>query len=95
MFYHIVRKEAAGIKTLETELKKILSLKLDIAEKQELSSKGFSLKNPTKMTLLAVALFEKAEKGDLSAIREIVARLEGEKEFKSGVILIDDIKNCP
>ena len=88
-----MRREAAGIKTLENELKKILSLKLDVTEKNDLESRGFVLKKPTKATLLAAALFEKAAKGDLSAIKEIFSRVTGEGELQSGVVLIDDIKN--
>ena len=91
--YHIMRREAAGIKTLEHELKKLLSLKLDTSEKNDLESRGFRLKNPTKLTLLAAALVEKGAKGDLSAIKEIFARLEGEGKEEGGVVLIDDIKN--
>ena len=81
------------MKSLENELKKILSLKLDITEKNELESRGFSLKNPTKQTLLAAALFDKAAKGDLSAIKEVFARVSGEGSAECGVVLIDDIKN--
>ena len=88
-----MRREAAGIKTLDRELKKLLSLKLDNTEKTDLASRGFHLKNPTKMTLLAAALVEKGAKGDLSAIKEIATRLSGEVGEKSGVVLIDDIKN--
>ena len=93
LFYHIVRKEAAGIKTLDTELKKILSLKLDENEAAELRGRGFNIKSPSKMTLLAAALYEKAAKGDLSAIKEIFTRTSDEKGEISGVVLIDDIKN--
>ena len=81
------------MKKLDTELKKILSLKLDTTEKEELSSKGYLVKNPSKMTLLAVALYEKAAKGDLSALKEIFSRLGGENRESGGVVLIDDIKN--
>ena len=81
------------MKKLDTELKKILSLKLDITEKEELSFKGYLVKNPSKMTLLAVALYEKAAKGDLSALKEIFSRLGGENRESGGVVLIDDIKN--
>lgn len=45
------------------------------------------------MTLLAAALYEKAAKGDLSAIKEIFTRTSDEKGEISGVVLIDDIKN--
>ena len=95
LFYHILRKEAAGIKSVETELKKILSLKLSEDEKQFLIDKGISVKKPTKMTLLAAALFEKGVKGDMSALKEIFSRLDPETKGGGGVVLIDYIKNSP
>lgn len=81
------------MKRLDTELKKILSLKLDKEEAEELRARGFNIKSPSKMTLLAAALFEKAEKGDLSAIKEIFSRTGEQRGEAGGVVLIDDIKN--
>ena len=80
-------------KGIEQELKKITALKLTDEEKSTLNEKGITVKNPTKLTLLAAALFEKAAKGDLSALKEIFSRLDGENGDISGVVLIDDIKN--
>lgn len=80
-------------KGIENELKKITSLKLSESEKTFLADKGIALKNPTKLTLLAAALFEKAAKGDLAALKEIFLRLEPENKDISGVVLIDDFKN--
>ncbi|MBO5852319.1 MAG: hypothetical protein J6Q74_00720 [Clostridia bacterium] len=80
-------------KDIGTELKKITSLKLTEEEKTLLKDKGITFKNPTKMTLLAAALFEKAAKGDLSALKEIFLRLDGGSSGGGGVVLIDDIKN--
>ena len=80
-------------KGIEQELKKITALKLNDEEKSALNEKGITVKNPTKLTLLAAALFEKAAKGDLSALKELFSRLDGENRDISGVVLIDDIKN--
>ncbi|MBQ5911114.1 MAG: hypothetical protein IIW94_03795 [Clostridia bacterium] len=90
------KREGGGkslAKGIENELKKITSLKLSESEKADLTEKGITLKNPTKLTLLAAALFEKAAKGDLAALKEIFLRLEPENKDISGVVLIDDIKN--
>lgn len=80
---------------ISSELKKITELKLSEEEKNSLSDKGITLKNPTKLTLLAAALYEKAVKGDLSAIKELLSRLDDELCDRVGVVLIDDIKNQP
>lgn len=83
----------AKLKTLDSELSALLSLKLTQEEACDLSDRGFTVKHPTKMTLLAAALIEKGLKGDLSALREIVSRLSPEERSEGGVILIDDIRN--
>ena len=80
-------------KDISSELKRITDLKLSEEELSSLSDKGISLKNPTKLTLLAAALYEKAAKGDLSAIKEMFSRLENECCDSVGVVLIDDIKD--
>ena len=80
-------------KDISSELKRITDLKLSEEEKNALFDKGISLKNPTKLTLLAAALYEKAAKGDLSALKEILSRLNPEGDEKGEVVLIDDIKN--
>ncbi len=78
---------------IRTELKRITKLKLSEEEKNALFDKGINLKNPTKLTLLAAALYEKAAKGDLSAIKELISRLDDEFCNSVGVVLIDDIKD--
>lgn len=89
------RRAASIKKGIDTELKKITALALSEEERQQLVDKGIALKKPTKLTLLAAALFEKGAKGDLAALKEIFARLEGETTIQNGVVLIDDIKNSP
>lgn len=81
--------------SLDKELEKLLCLKATEEDISELKSKGIIHKNPTKMTLLAAALYEKALKGDLSAIREIFSRISPSGEQRGGVIFIDDIRNTP
>lgn len=89
-----MRKEAASIKQdVSSELKKITQLKLNKEEVLELTEKGITVKNPTKLTLLAAALYDKAAKGDLPALKEIFSRLAPEFNEGEGVVLIDDIKN--
>ena len=78
---------------IRTELKRITKLKLSEEEKSALIEKGINLKNPTKLTLLAAALYEKAAKGDLSALKELISRLDDDFCDSVGVVLIDDIKD--
>ncbi len=71
----------------------LLKLKATEEEKLRLEQCGVKVKNPTKMTLLALALYEKAVKGDLSALKEITARTVPTEAPREGVILIDDIRD--
>lgn len=83
----------ANPKGFEEELKQLLSLKATAEDAEKLRLMGLSVKKPTKMTLIAAALYEKAQKGDLSAIKEILGRIDPEARDIGGVILIDDIGN--
>ena len=78
---------------ISSELKRITDLKLSGEEQNALADMGINLKNPTKLTLLAAALYEKASKGDLSALKEVFSRLNPDGGEKGEVVLIDDIKN--
>ena len=78
---------------ISSELKRITDLKLSSEEQNTLADIGISIKNPTKLTLLAAALYEKAAKGDLSALKEVFSRLNPDGGEKGEVVLIDDIKN--
>ena len=78
---------------ISSELKRITELKLSSEEQNTLADIGISIKNPTKLTLLAAALYEKASKGDLSALKEVFSRLNPDGGEKGEVVLIDDIKN--
>lgn len=80
-------------KSIEAELNTLLNLKATEEEKALLYEKGIRVKSPTKLTLIAAALYTKAAGGDLSAIREIISHLGGASAQKGGVIFIDDIRD--
>ena len=75
------------------EVRSLLSKKLPADQVQKLCDEGFELKSPTRRSALAVALYKKAEKGDLSAIKEMLAMLETQEaeEKAEPVVIIDDI----
>lgn len=74
------------------EMKDLLKTKLTEEEKQRLREDGFTFKNPTKQTLLLVALYKKAANGDMTAIREINAMIAGGEALQSeGVRIIDNV----
>ena len=72
----------------------LLSEKLPEDTVRSLKEEGFKLKSPTRRTALAIALYKKAEKGDLSAIKELCRPFENEEDenSKDTVVIIDDIK---
>lgn len=80
-------------KSFEKEMEELLCTKTSAEEEEELASLGIKVKNPTKQTVLAAALYKKAKGGDLSAIREIFAALKGKTGETGSVIFIDDIKD--
>ena len=72
----------------------LMSEKLPEEQIKRLRSEGFRLKSPTRRAALAIALYKKAESGDLSAIKELRAVLEAGREEGTGtktVVIIDDI----
>ncbi len=81
------------IRGIEEELKSLLKLKATDKEKEQLLEKGITLKSPTKLTVLAATLYTKAAGGDLSALKEIFARLGESVGEKGGVVIIDDLKS--
>lgn len=83
----------AKTRSIEAELERLLSLKAGEEEIAALNEKGITVKNPTKLTLLAAALYGKAAGGDLSAIKEIFSRVGEKTAEKGGVIFIDDVRN--
>lgn len=81
-------------RTLSEALKSLLCEKLPKEEKEKLEAEGYVLKSPTRKSAIAIALYKKAEKGDLSAAKEII-NLLSEKEIgeKGTVTIIDDTGN--
>lgn len=73
------------------QAEKLLRQGASAEEKQRLESAGFNIKRPTRMTMVAFAIYEKAVKGDLSAIKELLSHT-GEGAQGGGIVFIDDIK---
>ena len=73
--------------------KKLLEKSLTPARAQSLKDLGYSIKNPTGYDAVAVALFEKAVSGDLSAIKELRSIVTNENAVQSGVVILDDTKS--
>lgn len=84
-----------GKKDFEKEIKKLLSKKASEEEKASLYEMGFEIKKPTRLTVLAAAVYKKAASGDLSSIKEILSFYKEETGFGAGVILLDDISKKP
>ena len=81
------------------DLKKIMEslLKKNASENERafLTELGFTIKNPTRQTVVMAALYKKAAAGDLSAIKELRA-ITGDSSLdicRGVVTIIDDIKN--
>ncbi len=74
------------------EMKNLLKMKLTSEEKDRLNQEGFNFKNPTKQTVILVALYKKAASGDMNAIREINAMIGGgNASFGEKVQIIDNV----
>lgn len=84
-------------KLLYKTLKTLLNEKLSDAEAQSLREEGFEIKSPTRKTAVMIALYKKAEAGDLSAIKELRSIVSEKTEEKTpngkAVMIIDDIGN--
>ncbi len=80
-----------GNKDFEKELKNLLSKKASEEEKHLLLEWGFNIKKPTRLTVLAAVVYDKAASGDLSSIKEILSFYKEDTDCSTGVILVDDI----
>ena len=78
-------------KDFKSELERLLSTPASDEEKESLNSLSVKLKNPTRMTVLAAALYKKATAGDLSSLKEIINTLGDRVGSNERVILLDDI----
>ena len=81
----------ASKKDFEKEMKTLLSKKASEEEKSMLYDMGFEVKNPTRLTVLAAAIYKKASSGDLSSLKEILSLYKEQGNFTGGVVLLDDI----
>ncbi|MBR6742966.1 MAG: hypothetical protein IKL94_00545 [Clostridia bacterium] len=78
-------------KSFKEELGRLLCLSASNQEAENLKELGITIKNPTRMTVLAAALYKKATSGDLSSLKEIINVMGENKETTERVILLDDI----
>ncbi len=79
-------------KSFKDELKKLLSSPASNEEKETLKGLSITVKKPTRMTVLAAAIYKKAASGDLSSLKEIISALGEETSGQERVILVDDIQ---
>ncbi len=77
-------------KQLSDELLRLLRLPATAEEDERLSEMEIKVKKPTRMTVIAAALYKKAAGGELSAIKELLGII-GLGEVSGGVTLVDDI----
>ncbi|MBQ9770120.1 MAG: hypothetical protein IJW27_07945 [Clostridia bacterium] len=81
-------------KSLADSLEAILTSAASPEEEDGLKDLGIKVRRPTKLTVVLAALYKKAAGGDLSAIKELLLRLNPEDDAdRKGVVFIDDIKN--
>ena len=78
-------------KSFKEELILLLSSPASQEEKETLKGLSINLKKPTRMTVLAAAIYKKAAAGDLSSLKEIISTLGEEEGGRERVILLDDI----
>ena len=78
-------------KSFKSELQRLLSSPASAEEEENLKKLSINLKKPTRMTVLAAALYKKATAGDLSSLKEIVNAIGEEQGGQERVILLDDI----
>ncbi|MBE6797057.1 MAG: hypothetical protein E7531_01790 [Ruminococcaceae bacterium] len=82
-------------KDLKKIMESLLKQKASEKEREFLTELGFTIKNPTRQTVVMAALYKKAAAGDLSAIKELRA-ITGDSSLdicRGVVTIIDDIKN--
>lgn len=77
-------------------MESLLRQKASESEREFLTELGFTVKNPTRQTVLMAALYKKAAAGDLSAIKELRMIIgDGSSDIGAaqGVTIVDDIKS--
>ena len=73
------------------ELLRLLSLRASTEEVANLEKMEINLKKPTRMTVIAAAIYKKAASGELSAIKELLSIIGAADGLSGGVTLVDDI----
>lgn len=74
---------------LSSEVVRLLRERASAEEEEKLREMGLRISRPTRMTVIAAALYKKAAGGELAAIKELLSAvgLTG----GGGVTLVDDI----
>ncbi len=78
-------------KDFSEELKQVLALPASEDEITRLSDMKITVKNPTRMTVIAASIYKKAAGGELSAIKELLSVIGVGCDKTGGVTLVDDI----
>ena len=80
------------MKNIAEELKKILAIKATAEDIKFIEETGFSVKKPTKQTLLLAALYKKAASGDLAAFKVVCELSDKSNGVKfNPITIIDDV----
>ena len=82
-------------KDLKKIMESLLKQKASEKEREFLTELGFTVKNPTRQTVVMAALYKKAAAGDLSAIKELRSIIGDSTldAYRGAVTIVDDIKN--
>lgn len=75
---------------LSDEVARLLREAASKEEEDKLLEMGIKVKRPTRMTVIAAALYKKASGGELAAIKELLSVI-GVGTAAGGVTLVDDI----
>ena len=75
---------------LSDEVARLLREAASKEEEDKLLEMGIKVKKPTRMTVIAAALYKKASGGELAAIKELLSVIGG-GTAAGGVTLVDDI----
>ena len=78
-------------KELKSELMELLNLSASSEEVEVLQKLEINVKKPTRMTVIAAAIYKKAAGGELSAIKELLSIIGPTDGVSGGVTLVDDI----
>ena len=74
---------------LSSEVVRLLRERASAEEEEKLREMGLRISRPTRMTVIAAALYKKAAGGELAAIKELLSAVG--LTSSGGVTLVDDI----